>query len=105
MAQDLGPPIPNRTGSLSLHTALTESPTFFRRIWVVCQVRKTKSIVRSAMDLLMALGTDRKLFAIERPKNRIDSYGFLFPYFANMADMVHFHSLRVVADTTWHSQS
>ena len=28
IAQDLDPPIPNRTGSLSLHTALTESPTF-----------------------------------------------------------------------------
>lgn len=64
IAQDLDPPLPNRTCSLSPHPALTESPTF-RWIWVVSQIRKTQSIVLSAMGLLMALGTDRKLFSIE----------------------------------------
>jgi hypothetical protein len=34
--QDLGPPIPNRTGSLSLHTALKDPPTTIVRIWVIC---------------------------------------------------------------------
>ena len=105
IAQDLDLPLPNCTCSLSLHTALTESPTLFRWIWVVCQIRKAQSIVLSTMGLLVALGTDRKLFSVERPKNRVDTYGFLFPYFANMTDMVHFHSLRAVADTAWHSQS
>src|SRR6184192_3275587 len=33
-------PLPNCTCGLSPHTALTESPTFFRWIGVVCQVRK-----------------------------------------------------------------
>src|SRR6266581_7786023 len=101
IAQDLDPPLPNRTCSLSPHPALTESPTLFRWIWVVCQIRKSQSIVLSAMGLLMALGTDRKLFSVERPKNRVDTYGFLFPYFANMTDMVHFHLLGAVADTAW----
>jgi hypothetical protein len=41
MVQDLGPPLPNRTGSLSLHPALTESPTFDWWIRVVCQIRET----------------------------------------------------------------
>src|SRR5437763_13524241 len=38
IAQDLDPPLPNCTCGLSPHTALTESPTFFRWIWVVCQI-------------------------------------------------------------------
>ncbi len=41
MTQDLDPPLPNRTGSLSLHPALTESPTFHWWIRVVCQIRET----------------------------------------------------------------
>ena len=57
------------------------------------------------MGLLMTLGADRELFSVECPKNRVDTYGFLFPYFANMTDMVHFHSLRAVADTAWQSHS
>src|SRR5260221_12416010 len=104
IAQDLDPPLPNRTCSLSPHPALTESPTLFRWIWVVCQIRKSQSIVLSAMGLLVALGSGRELFSVERPKNRVDTYGFLFPYFANMTDMVHFHLLVAVADTAWHSQ-
>ena len=57
------------------------------------------------MGLFVALGTDRQLFSVERPQNRVDTYEFLFPYFANMTDMVHFHSLGAVADTAWRSQS
>ena len=97
-------PLPNCTCSLSLHTALTESPTLFRWIWVVCQIRKAQSIVLSAMGLLMAFGTDRKLFSIEGSENGIDANGFFSTNFANMAGMVHFHLLGAVADTAWHSQ-
>ncbi len=104
IAQDLDPPLPNRTGSLSLHTALTESPTSLSWVWIVCQIRKAQCVVFSAMGLLMAYGTDRELFSIERPKDRVDAYGLLFANFANMADMVPFHAARVVADTTWHPQ-
>ena len=57
------------------------------------------------MGLFVALGTDRELFSVERPQNRVETYEFLFPYFANMTDMVHFHSLGAVADTAWRSQS
>ena len=55
------------------------------------------------MNLSVTLRTDRKLFSIERPKDRVNPYGFLLPYFANVTDMVHFHLVRAVADTAWHS--
>ena len=57
------------------------------------------------MGLFVAFDTDRKLFSIEGSENGIDAYEFLSANFANMADVVHFHSLGAVADTAWHSQS
>ena len=56
------------------------------------------------MNLLVAFGTDRELFAIESSKNGIDAYGFLSLNLANITNMVHFHSLGAGADTTRLSQ-
>ena len=56
------------------------------------------------MDLLVAFGTDRELFSIESSKHGMDAYGFLSLNFANIPDMVHFHSLGAGADTARLSQ-
>src|SRR5437016_315021 len=56
------------------------------------------------MNLSVTLRTDRKLFTVKRPENRVDPYGLLCPYFAYIADVVHFHMAWAVADTAWHSE-
>jgi len=52
----------------------------------------------------MAWGTHRELLSVERAQESVDAPWFLFAHFANMADMVHFHLIWVVADAARHPQ-
>lgn len=70
---------------------------------MVCKVAETECLVFSPVDFLMAHGAYRELFAIEGSQEGVHSSGASFPHGANMADMMHFRSACVSADTAWFS--